>query len=191
MRSKDEPPARSTPAPSPADRCRTRTSHQWTIADAIAQGRPALVAFATPVYCTSQFCGPVVDAVEKLSRRYADRAVFIHVEIYHDYGQRDQPGGGRLAVPQRRHAGAVALPDRRRRQDRRSLGRAVEPRRGRRRAAGPPADGLTRLLPVRWPPCPPTPRCPRRPASSTATATRRSRPACTARAAGSRSARRA
>lgn len=37
------------------------------------------------MYCTSQFCGPVVDAVEKLSQRYADRAVFIHVEIYHDF----------------------------------------------------------------------------------------------------------
>jgi hypothetical protein len=58
--------------------------HRWTIADAIAQGRPALVAFATPVYCESQFCGPVVDAVEKLSQRYADRAVFIHIEIWHD-----------------------------------------------------------------------------------------------------------
>jgi hypothetical protein len=58
--------------------------HRWTIADAIAQGRPALVAFATPVYCTSEFCGPVVDAVERLAQRFADRAVFIHIEIFHD-----------------------------------------------------------------------------------------------------------
>ena len=58
--------------------------HRWTIAEAIQQHRPVLVAFATPVYCTSEFCGPVVDAVEKLSQRYADRAVFIHIEIFHD-----------------------------------------------------------------------------------------------------------
>jgi len=58
--------------------------HRWTIADAIRQHRPALVTFATPVYCQSKFCGPVVDAVEQLSQRYDDRAVFIHVEIYHD-----------------------------------------------------------------------------------------------------------
>jgi hypothetical protein len=58
--------------------------HRWTIAEAIRQHRPALVAFATPVYCTSQFCGPVVDAVEQLSQRYADRAAFLHIEIYHD-----------------------------------------------------------------------------------------------------------
>jgi hypothetical protein len=58
--------------------------HRWTIADAVEQGVPALVTFATPVYCDSQFCGPVVDAVEDLSKQYADRAVFIHVEIWHD-----------------------------------------------------------------------------------------------------------
>ena len=84
MRSKDEPlgaiDSRAVTGGSVPD----KNLHQWTIADAIAQGRPALVAFATPVYCTSQFCGPVVDAVEKLSQRFADRAVFIHVEIYHD-----------------------------------------------------------------------------------------------------------
>lgn len=58
--------------------------HRWTIAEALRQGRPALVAFATPVYCQSVFCGPVVDEVARLSQRYADRAVFIHVEIFHD-----------------------------------------------------------------------------------------------------------
>ncbi len=59
--------------------------HRWTIADAIAQGRPALVVFSTPVYCVSQFCGPVTDLVEDLASRYDDRAVFIHVEIWRDY----------------------------------------------------------------------------------------------------------
>jgi hypothetical protein len=56
--------------------------HRWTIREAIRQGRPAVVVFATPVYCISRFCGPVVTAVEDLARRYADRAVFIHVEIW-------------------------------------------------------------------------------------------------------------
>ena len=34
--------------------------HQWTIADALAEGRPALVLFGTPAYCESLFCGPEV-----------------------------------------------------------------------------------------------------------------------------------
>lgn len=59
--------------------------HAWTIARALREGRPALVVFATPVYCVSQFCGPVTDMAQDLSGRYADRAVFIHVEIWQDY----------------------------------------------------------------------------------------------------------
>src|SRR5262245_59851948 len=47
--------------------------HDWTIARAIDQGRPALVVFATPVFCISRFCGPVVNMVEDLARRYEDR----------------------------------------------------------------------------------------------------------------------
>ncbi len=59
--------------------------HRWTIARAIHEGRPALVVFSTPVYCVSQFCGPVTDVVEDLASRYDDRAVFIHVEIWRDF----------------------------------------------------------------------------------------------------------
>jgi hypothetical protein len=59
--------------------------HGWTIARALEEGRPALVVFGTPVYCVSQFCGPVTDMVQDLSHRYEDRAVFIHVEIWEDY----------------------------------------------------------------------------------------------------------
>ena len=59
--------------------------HEWTIARAIAEGRPALVVFATPVFCVSRFCGPVTEMVEDLSRRYHDRAVFIHIEIWNDF----------------------------------------------------------------------------------------------------------
>jgi hypothetical protein len=58
--------------------------HEWTIARAIREGRPALVVFSTPVYCVSQFCGPVTDVVADLASRYDDRAVFIHVEIWRD-----------------------------------------------------------------------------------------------------------
>jgi hypothetical protein len=59
--------------------------HRWTIADAIAQHRPALVLFATPVYCTSRMCGPSTEALEHLAHRFPDRAVYIHVEIWRDF----------------------------------------------------------------------------------------------------------
>lgn len=59
--------------------------HESTIADAVRQGRPALVVFSTPVYCVSRFCGPVTEVVQDLAARYEDRAVFIHVEIWRNH----------------------------------------------------------------------------------------------------------
>jgi hypothetical protein len=64
--------------------------HEWTIARALSEHRPIVVVFATPVYCVSRFCGPVTDAVDALWKRYRDRAVFIHVEIYRDYNAQPQ-----------------------------------------------------------------------------------------------------
>ncbi|MGH7424902.1 MAG: hypothetical protein ACREJP_01885, partial [Candidatus Methylomirabilales bacterium] len=61
--------------------------HRTTIAAAIQAGRPALVVFATPVYCVSRFCGPVTDMVAELAGEYGDRAEFIHVEIWRDFDQ--------------------------------------------------------------------------------------------------------
>jgi hypothetical protein len=59
--------------------------HEWTIAGAIARHKAALVLFATPVYCLSQFCGPDVDALAGIARDYGNKAVFIHVEIWKDF----------------------------------------------------------------------------------------------------------
>jgi hypothetical protein len=59
--------------------------HEATIAEAIRAGRPALVVFATPVYCVSRFCGPVTDMVAALAAEYGDRAEFIHVEIWANF----------------------------------------------------------------------------------------------------------
>jgi hypothetical protein len=59
--------------------------HRWTIARALEEGRPVLVVFSTPVFCVSRFCGPVTELVQGLAERYADRAVFVHIEIWHDF----------------------------------------------------------------------------------------------------------
>lgn len=59
--------------------------HRTTIAGAMAAHRPALVVFSTPTFCVSRFCGPVTDMVAELAGRYADRASFIHVEVWKDF----------------------------------------------------------------------------------------------------------
>lgn len=62
--------------------------HRATIADAMAARRPVLVVFSTPTFCVSRFCGPVTDMVAQLARDYADRAVFVHVEVWRDFEQK-------------------------------------------------------------------------------------------------------
>lgn len=59
--------------------------HRTTVRQAIADGRPAVVVFSTPTYCASRFCGPITDTVGELATTYADRAAFIHVEIWRDF----------------------------------------------------------------------------------------------------------
>lgn len=61
--------------------------HQQTITAMLEEGRPMLIVFSTPVYCVSQFCGPVTDEVAELATGYSDRAAFIHVEVWGDYEQ--------------------------------------------------------------------------------------------------------
>jgi len=72
----------------PPDRALLRTS----IAGALAAHQPFVVTFATPRYCESRICGPVVDVVDHVRKQYAHTAVrFIHVEIY----KHNNPSEGR------------------------------------------------------------------------------------------------
>lgn len=59
--------------------------HRTTIADALGQKQPILVLFSTPAFCVSLMCGPETDGLADLAARYADRAVFIHVEIWRNH----------------------------------------------------------------------------------------------------------
>lgn len=59
--------------------------HDMTIAESIRRREPALVVFSTPVYCVSQFCGPITDMAGELGEDYSSRANFIHVEVWRDY----------------------------------------------------------------------------------------------------------
>lgn len=61
--------------------------HDITIADAIASGKPTLVLFATPGYCSSRFCGPEMEIMKKIMPRYAGRVNFIHIEVYKDFAK--------------------------------------------------------------------------------------------------------
>src|SRR3954447_4191825 len=56
---------------------------RWSVAGSIAAHKPFVVVFATPKFCTSRTCGPIVDVVAAVSKDFP-RVRFIHVEIYKD-----------------------------------------------------------------------------------------------------------
>jgi hypothetical protein len=56
-----------------------------TVAAAMAAKRPFVVTFATPLYCQTRTCGPVVQVVQSVAKRWQGKGVdFIHIEIYKD-----------------------------------------------------------------------------------------------------------
>jgi hypothetical protein len=58
---------------------------RYSVAGSLAAHRPFVVTFATPAFCESRTCGPVVDVVDVARKRFAGRRIrFIHVEVYQD-----------------------------------------------------------------------------------------------------------
>ncbi len=56
--------------------------YEVSVADAVASGKPSVIVFATPAFCTSPTCGPQVDTVAELRAAHPDAANYIHVELY-------------------------------------------------------------------------------------------------------------
>jgi len=63
-----------------------RDLYRSSVAEALAAHAPFVLAFATPEFCQSRTCGPVVDVVSAVRKREpaGSPVRFIHVEIYKD-----------------------------------------------------------------------------------------------------------
>ena len=58
---------------------------RYSVAASLDAHRPFVVTFVSPAYCDSRTCGPVVDVVDAVRRRFSASGVrFIHVEAYRD-----------------------------------------------------------------------------------------------------------
>ncbi|MGE3961027.1 MAG: TlpA family protein disulfide reductase [Dehalococcoidia bacterium] len=54
-----------------------------TVAEALQTGKPVVVAFVTPTFCQTRYCGPVMEAVVQPAwEQYGDRVEFVHIEPY-------------------------------------------------------------------------------------------------------------
>lgn len=59
--------------------------HNTRIVDALVAGKPIVVLVATPVYCVSRFCGPLVEVIADLAYDYGDAIAFVHLEVWEDF----------------------------------------------------------------------------------------------------------
>lgn len=67
------------------------TMHDVSLDDALSQGKKVVLVIATPAYCVSAVCGPVVDVVQGVRDDLAAEAdaadtVWIHAEVFKDAG---------------------------------------------------------------------------------------------------------
>lgn len=56
--------------------------YEMTITQALAAHKPFVVIFATPAFCQTRFCGPVLDNVKAVLPDFADNVNFIHIEPF-------------------------------------------------------------------------------------------------------------
>ena len=63
--------------------------HSTTVAEAVDAGRPVVVTIATPVYCQTRFCGPLTEVAADLADDYADRADFVHLEVWRNFEEQE------------------------------------------------------------------------------------------------------
>jgi len=53
-----------------------------SLADAVVAGKPLVVVFASPGFCTNAFCGPQAEVLSELRSIYGDAANYVHVDLY-------------------------------------------------------------------------------------------------------------
>lgn len=53
-----------------------------SIESLVAEGRPFVVTFASPAFCTNALCGPQVEVLSSVSERHSDIAEFVHIDLY-------------------------------------------------------------------------------------------------------------
>ena len=59
--------------------------YQMTVAEALDSGKPTVITFATPAFCQTAICAPVVSSVETVYQEVGEAANFIHLEIYQEF----------------------------------------------------------------------------------------------------------
>ncbi len=62
--------------------------YEMTVAEAVTSGKPSVLVFATPAFCRTAVCGPIVDEVSEIRPDYPEFN-FVHVEVYEPLDETD------------------------------------------------------------------------------------------------------
>ncbi len=58
--------------------------HSMTLTEALKKNLPVVYLIGTPAYCTTGTCAPGLDALIDVASSLADKAVFVHADVYAD-----------------------------------------------------------------------------------------------------------
>lgn len=56
--------------------------YELSLDEALKNGKPTLLLFATPAFCQTRFCGPSYEIFDALHQKYASDLNFIHIEVF-------------------------------------------------------------------------------------------------------------
>ncbi len=56
--------------------------YQISLDQALTNGKPTALLFATPAFCKTATCGPSLDVMQGLQKQYGSKVNFIHSEVY-------------------------------------------------------------------------------------------------------------
>lgn len=56
--------------------------YQISLDQALTNGKPTALLFATPAFCKTATCGPSLEVTQGLQKQYGDKVNFIHSEVY-------------------------------------------------------------------------------------------------------------
>ncbi len=78
------PTVRDVPDPShlSSGRVEDLSMYQISLDEALQNGKPTALLFATPAYCRTAVCAPSLSVMQALQKIYGDRINFIHVEVF-------------------------------------------------------------------------------------------------------------
>jgi hypothetical protein len=74
--------------------------HAVSLDAALGQGKPVVYLVATPKFCQTGICGPVLEVLEATAGAYDGRITFIHQEVYESATEAAEKGATATLAPQ-------------------------------------------------------------------------------------------